>query len=351
MVIALKRKYLVILSLILCVSLALSSVSAAIYTFDDVIGDDDGQDDNISDIDVKKDVKKEKVSVKKESLSTYVKLDQEKIPATKASTVTATVYANFNGVNTLIKDGTVSLYINGERQQTIDLKSCGGLAKFNIPALHENKDCKIVYDGGRYKDDEFDFKLCSSSKSLIVGEDKHALPTTIKNTPDKISGVAGSMAKISAKAVFNFNAAESIATEGHIYLLKDGKTLQVADLTRNNNPSFSFKLEKNHKYSLMYDGAEDVGEMKIDLSASSKDLNVNVLGKATNKTNNKVNKTNNQTNNQSNNLTDNQINLPINQFDDSSNDDVNMKNTGYMLAILVIVIIIIVGTAVYLRKR
>ena len=164
--IKLKRKYLVILSLILCISLALSSVSAAIVASDD---GDDSNDIQDNDNDIKNNDKiNKKSAVKTESISTHIHLDQEKIPSSKPSTVTAKVYATFNGAHTLVKTGTISLYINGEKQQTIDLSSCNGVAKFSIPALHENKNCKIVYDGGIYKDSEFNFKLSKSSSSTTV---------------------------------------------------------------------------------------------------------------------------------------------------------------------------------------
>ena len=342
-----KRKYLVILSLILCISLALSSVSAAIVASDD--GDDSNDiQDNDNDNDIKNNDKiNKKSAVKTESISTHIHLDQEKIPSSKPSTVTAKVYATFNGAHTLVKTGTISLYINGEKQQTIDLSSCNGVAKFSIPALHENKNCKIVYDGGIYKDSEFNFKLSKSSSSIVVGDDKEALPSIIKVVPNKISGVSGSLAKISVKVVFEFNG-ESIASDGNLHLLKDGKTIQVVDLSRNCNPSFSFKLENNHKYSLVYDGAEDMGEFDIDLLSSSKDLNVNVLKKPT-PTNKTINQTTNKTINQTTNMT---INQTINQTNNLDiNNEPNNKSTSLLLPALIIVIIVILGLVVYLRKR
>lgn len=353
MVIKLKRKYLVILSLILCISLGLSSVSAGIIVgetnldIDDDVTHNDSNDYPIKKNDVKKNDKNDD-SVKASTLSTYVKLDQVKIASSKPSTVTANVYSMFNGVNSLIKTGNISLYINGNKKQSIDLSNCNGIVKFSIPPLSKNDNCKIVYEGGKYKDDEFDFKLSSSSKEITVGDDdSHPLHTTIKIVPSTISGFVGNVAKVSAKVVFNFNDVESIATKGDVYLLKDGVTLHTADLSRNNNPSFSFKLEKGHKYSLIYSGAEDDGEFDLHLLGSSKDLNVKVLEK----NNKEINKTSNNTDNQTN-ITDNQtVDQDMNQIVEPNNQQkVNMQTTGLIVAILIIVIIII-GSVIYFKKR
>lgn len=352
MVIKLKRKYLVILSLILCISLGLSSVSAGIIAGDTNSDIDDNITHNDSNDSPKKDVKKNDKkdnSLKASTLSTYIKLDQVKIASSKPSTVTANVYSMFNGVNSLIKTGIISLYINGNKKQSIDLSNCNGIANFSIPPLSRNDNCKIVYEGGRYKDDEFDFKLSSSSKEITVGDDdSHPLHTTIKIVPSTISGFDGNVAKVSAKVVFNFNDVESIATKGDVYLLKDGVTIHTADLSRNNNPSFSFKLEKGHKYSLIYSGAEDDGEFDLHLLGSSKDLNVKVLEK----NNKEINKTSNHTDNQTNITIDNQtVNQDMNQIVEPNNQQkVNMQTTGLIVAILIIVIIII-GSVIYFKKR
>ena len=304
-----KRKYLVILSLILCISLGLSSVSAAIVATDDSIVNDEISSDAIqADVNGVSD-EINKVSVAKaDPVETYILADPIQCVAGEKATVTAEVYFKYNDVPTLVKNGTVTLKVDGKAVQTVDLANCNGSAEFNIPALAEGTPCILVYSGGFMQDEEISCELAPSSTDIvIVPQEDPAIPTTIKVSPSKITGTEGSMAKVSAKVVFTFNDVESIADVGTLSLLKDGKVIQTVDLSKNSNPTFSFKLEKGHKYSLSYSGGNTGGELDLKLGSSSTGLDVTVLDKK-----------------------------------------IDMENTGAPLAVLLVALL---GLPLYLRRK
>lgn len=312
-----KRKYLIILSIILCISLGLSSVSAVIIAGDNEtpIANDSAAispEKEITNISNSNGTGNDTESDK--PLDSYI-VTQDNVPSYKSSKLNVEVYTKFNDVETLVDFGKVSVYVDGEKIDSIDLAKVKGHAVFEIPALHETRSFKVKYEGG-VSSDELQLKVNPSQKTVKVGDMSDAIPTSIKVVPSKITGHAGDVAKFSAKVVFTFNDIESVANEGYLYLLKDGKVLQVKDLTKNSNPSYSFKLEKGHKYSLMFSGAEDVGEMSLNYAPSNKNLNVKFLD--------------------------------YTKKDNKTKTNINMENTGVPLVVLLVVLL---GLPLYFRRK
>ena len=76
------------------------------------------------------------------------------------------------------------------------------------------------------------------------------------NYPDEIHGWDGSTVHFTAavKTYEFFWIYSDPIGHGKLSLLKDGKVIDIKDLSENSTPTFSLKIEKGHTYALMYEG-------------------------------------------------------------------------------------------------